>query len=109
MLFHWLIDQVPFYVWAIIALGGFGALMWFFYPVLMPLWNALPGPVKAGILLIVTAIGGVLYGRYKGAKDERDMQQKRDANAIQDRENIHNEVKNLSDDDLDKRFDKWVH
>lgn len=103
------LDHVPLWVWLAIAFAAFGALYWFFAPVVAAVWALTPKPVKIALGAIAAGLGIFVYGRYQGARTARELQKQKEARAVQDRQEIHDEVKNLSDDDLDKRFDKWVH
>jgi len=59
----WLIDLIPWWIWAVLAVGGLAAT----YTLWRPVWALMPSPVKAAVVVIVT--GGLAYlaGRNKGA------------------------------------------
>lgn len=104
----WILGYVPLWVWAVVFFAGFGALYFYFGPIITLIWNWTPRWLKLTIGGALSLLAAVAYGRYQGAKTEREMQKHREENAVQDRKEIHDEVKNLSNADLDKRFDKWV-
>jgi type VI protein secretion system component VasK len=102
------LDHVPLWVWLTITFAVAGVLYWFFAPIITVVWNLTPKPVKIALGAIGTGIGIYVYGRYSGARTARELEKQKQAAAVKDREKIHDEVKNLSDADLDKRYDKWV-
>ncbi|WP_421696950.1 hypothetical protein [Ancylobacter sp.] len=59
----WVIDIIPWWVWAALAAGALAAT----YTLWRPVWVLLPSPVKTAVIVIAT--GGVAYlaGRNKGA------------------------------------------
>lgn len=103
----WIFNFIPWWVWVIAIVAAVGALLFFFGPILLPIWGAMPTWMKA-ILIGITG-GFVVYavGRNKGSKDERDMQRRRDAQATQHRQTINRDVQNLSKPAADERLDPW--
>lgn len=59
----WLLDLIPWWIWAAVAAGVLAAT----YTLWRPVWALLPSPVKAAVIVIAT--GGLAYlaGRNKGA------------------------------------------
>lgn len=92
MIFSWILDHIP--LWLYVTVGGLGAAAAFYFlsPVLVPLWAITPKPIKWALGFVVAIVGAVLAGRYKGAKDERDRQARRDAEALQNRVRVDHEV-----------------
>lgn len=103
-----IIDHIPLWGWFIIIGVPSGALLYFFYPILIPLWRALPTPVKAGLIFIGGLALAFLGGRYKGRWNAEEEQRRRDAQALQKRTEVDHEVDNLSDKQTaDKLRDRW--
>jgi hypothetical protein len=97
-------NYVPWWVWTIIVV----VLVAVFWQALLPIWLALPKWLKGLILAAGALLTAYVAGRNKGSKDERDRRAKADANAIQNRKDVDDEVRNLPADDLDRRLDKWM-
>lgn len=59
----WLVDLIPWWIWAVIAAGALAAS----YPYWRPLWAVLPSPIKTAALVVLT--GGLAYlaGRNSGS------------------------------------------
>lgn len=78
MMLGWLIDLIPWWIWAVLAVGVLAAT----YTLWRPVWALLPSPVKAAVIVIAT--GGLAYlaGRNKGAANADARAQAKDqANA----------------------------
>jgi membrane protein implicated in regulation of membrane protease activity len=104
----WLIDHVPPWVWIILIIGTTGALWFYFSPIITVVWRLLPNWLKVTLGAVLSLILAVLYGRYKGAKDEREKQAEREADQINKRKQVDESVRNASDADLDKRANRWL-
>lgn len=81
-----LVDHTPWWLWALLLLVPLG----WFYPVLAPLWAALPGRVKALIGAAVAAVFIYLAGRNRGAAgalSRAQQKEQRDADRIRDEGN----------------------
>lgn len=101
-------DQIPWWLYILIAVPLIGGLMYFLSPVLIPLWRMTPTWVK-GVGGFLLALGlAFVSGRNKGSRDAKEMQKRRDAEAVQNRERIHREVDHLNEPDVDKRLNKWM-
>lgn len=100
----WILNFVPVWAWITIVI----VVAVLTYQIWLPIWTILPKPVKILIGAVAGAIGFYLGGRYKGAKDERDVAKQRDAQAVQKRSEKNDEIKNLPDTDVDKRLNKWM-
>jgi len=108
IIWNYVLDHTPIWVWLVILFGGVGALFYFFSPVLIPLWNITPRWIKVTLAFILSVILAALAGRYRGRKDADEERRKNDAAAIQNREKTHDEIQNLSPDDRRKRLGGWV-
>jgi hypothetical protein len=106
-IFSFLLDHIP--LWLSLTICGAIAIvaLYFASPILIPLWRALPTPVRRALEIILALIIAVLAGRYKGAKDERDAAAKRDAQALQNRTEVDHEVSNLSAKDTKDQLSRW--
>lgn len=108
MFWDWIIDHIPVWVYVVVIVLGTGALFYFFSPILVPLWNLTPRWVKVAGGAVLSVILAALAGRYKGRKDAEEEQRRRDAEAIETRKKVDDEVSHLSPDDRRKRLDGWV-
>src|SRR6202012_614594 len=97
----WIIDHIPIWVYIVLGLLGSGALFYFFSPILIPLWNLTPKWIKALGAAILSVLGAYLAGRYRGSKDERDREERANAEAIQNRQKIDQDVAKAPDSDID--------
>lgn len=104
----WILDHVPPWVWLIAGLGGFGVLWFYFSPIIIAIWNLTPKPIRIALGAVGALIAAVMWGRYRGAKDEREAQKKREAGAVDTRSKINEDVKKSSDADIDKRLSRWM-
>jgi len=74
----WLIDLIPWWIWAVLAVGGLAAT----YTLWRPVWAILPTPIKAAAIVIATGAVAYLAGRNKGAANADARAQAKDqANA----------------------------
>ena len=108
IIFNWIIDHTPIWVWLVMLFGFAGAMFYFFSPILVPLWNMTPRWIKVLGGAILSVILAALAGRYKGRKDAEEEQRRRDAQALENRNKVHDEIQKLSPDDRRKRLDGWV-
>lgn len=102
------INMIPLWVYITVAVLAAGALFYFFSPVLIPIWAAMPKPLKIALGALGAILAAFVGGRYAGAKTERDLRKQNDAAAIKNREEINREVSNLDRPAVDKRLDKWM-
>lgn len=108
MIWNSFIDHVPLWVWLVLSGCAIGAVLYFFSPILLPIWRMIPTPVRVGIIGAIAAGFAYLGGRYKGRKNADEERKRLDAQAIQNRERKHDEIQKLSPDDRRKRLDGWV-
>lgn len=99
----WLFNFIPWWLPYVIAAVALVATM----PYWGPLWNALPTKLKTVLIALGAGIGLWWMGRNQGAKSERDQLKKREAGAVKQKEQINADVHNATDDDLDRRLDRW--
>lgn len=108
MILNWILDSIPIWVYVVVGCAGAGALMYFFSPIIIPLWNLLPNWLKWFLGFIVAMFLAIMGGRYKGRQDALEEQRKRDAEAAAKRKTIDAEVTNLDRPAVDKRLDPWM-
>jgi membrane protein implicated in regulation of membrane protease activity len=109
MIWDFIIDHIPPVVWWTLGLAGGGALLYFFYPVLLPIWRMLPAPVKAVLVAAAAAAIAYLTGRYRGRADADEQERRRNAEALKKRTEVDSEVGNLSDKEARNRLhDRWT-
>jgi membrane protein implicated in regulation of membrane protease activity len=107
MIWNFIVDHIPVWVYVVVAVLGAGALFYFFSPVLIPLWNILPGWLKwllGGIAAIFLAYVG---GRYKGSHDEEERERQRDADALKKRKEVDDNVAKMDPKTVKTDLDKW--
>jgi hypothetical protein len=105
----WMFNFVPWWVWLVIAGGGGGAILAFVpgaLALVVSVWNMLPRPVKVVLGGIVAILVAYVAGRNKGSKDERDMNEKRGAQATAKRLEIKRDVQNLKPSEVDAQLKK---
>jgi membrane protein implicated in regulation of membrane protease activity len=108
MILSTILDHIP--LWLSLTVGGIVTIvtLYFFSPILIPLWGMLPKPVKIVLEAALAVVVALLAGRYKGAKDERDKQAAREAGAIQKRTEVDHEVSTLPNKQVaDRLRDNW--
>lgn len=96
----WLLSFVPLWVWLLIAAITLGVTFQFWGPI----WLALPRPIKTVLLAIGGGLAIFLGALHLGGKRERERRDKANANAIKNRLEIENEVRDLKPDDVDRRL-----
>jgi xanthine/uracil/vitamin C permease (AzgA family) len=103
-----LLDQVPWWLYAIVLLIGVGVLFYLFSPVLVPIWNATPLWIKVAIGAVIGVFLAFVKGRNVGHDNAVKEQERRNERGVQKREEIHKEVKSLDRAAVDKRLDKFM-
>ena len=108
MIWNFIVDHIPIWVYVVVGCAGAGALMYFFSPIIIPLWNLLPNWLKWFLGFVVAMFLAIMGGRYKGRKDAEEEQRERDAEALKNRTKVDNEVNKLDRPAVDKRLDPWM-
>lgn len=98
------INYISWKIWA----GVIIVALIFTWQIWGTIWLALPMWLKITLIFIVVAVLAYFGGRNTGAKNERDLQQHREADAINTREKIDATVKSLDEAALDKRLNRWM-
>jgi hypothetical protein len=97
-------NYVPWWVWTVIAI----VLLAVFWQPVMAFWLSAPKWLKGLIIGAGALLTAYVAGRNKGSKDERDRRAKADANAIKNRKDIDDEVRNRPAATVDRDLDKWM-
>jgi Na+/H+ antiporter NhaC len=104
----YIIDQIPWWLYAWVIAIAVGAVLYFFAPIVVPLWQRSPAWFKWAVAL-VTGIGlAFIAGRNRGNKNAQVEQERKNAQAEQRRVDVHKEVSTLKRPVVDKRLDKWM-
>ena len=104
----WFIDQIPLWVYIAVALLIAAPLLYFFGPILAAVWRVMPNGVKIAFGAIAALLSAYVLGRNKAAKNAKEEQKRRDARAVQTRQEVHDDVQKLNRADTDKRLDRWM-
>lgn len=108
MVWNSLVDHIPLWGWLVMIIVPIGVLLYFFSPILIPIWKVLPTPVKAVLIFITGLFVAFMGGRYRGRWNAEEEQRKRDADALQKRNEVDREIGTLSDSEAQKRLrDRW--
>lgn len=102
-----IVDHIPLWGWIVII--GLPAIVAFYYlsPILIPLWNILPGWLKWTLGGIVAIFLSIMGGRYKGRKDAEEEERRKNADALKKRTEVDNEVTQLDDKGVKDKLRDW--
>lgn len=103
-----IIDHIPWWGWLIMIAAPVGALLFYFGPVLIPLWMRLPLWLRT--LLIFLGVGFLIYrgGAWQGRRNAEEEERRRNADALKKRDEVNHEVDSLGDGEAAKRLrDRW--
>lgn len=103
-MFSWIIDQIPWWVWAAGAAVALAAT----YPMWSAIWMLLPRWLKATLIFVGSLGLAYVAGRNRGLKNERERQERANAEATKRRLETNAEVDRLRPADRDKQLDKWL-
>jgi len=103
-----IIDHIPVWGWIVIIAVPSAAVLWFCYPILLPIWKLLPTPVKVALGAILAGFLAYMGGRYRGRGDAEEQERRRNAEALQKRTEVDSEVDRLGAGEADKKLrDRW--
>jgi hypothetical protein len=108
MIWSSIVDHIPLWGWLVIFGVPVLALLYFFGPILLPIWRALPLSVRVALLGVGAGILAYFGGRYRGRANADEEQRRRDAEALKKRAEVDHEVDKLSDKQAaDRLRDRW--
>lgn len=109
MIANYVLDHIPLWLWIVIVAVPAGALLYFFGPILLPIWRMLPLPVRVALIGIGAAFLAFMGGRYKGRANAEEEERRRDAQSLQKRTEVDHDVDLLSDKQTSDRLrDRWT-
>lgn len=97
-------DWVPWWAWYVIGAIALFATLPYWYPI----WAILPRWLKTILIALGAFFAAYLMGRNRGRRNAEQERQQNDANAIQNRQKVDQEISNLPPAAVDKRLDRWV-
>lgn len=108
MIWNAIVDHIPLWGWIVIFGVPTIVALYYLSPILLPLWNMLPTPLKVILGGAFAGLLAYLGGRYKGRKDAEDADKRRDAIAIQKRNEVDDKVDKMPTGDAEKELrNKW--
>jgi hypothetical protein len=107
MIANWIVDHIPMWVWITLTVAAVGAAFYFFSPILVPIWNRLPTWLRAFLIGATAVVIAFLGGRYRGRANAEEEERRRNAEALRKRAEVDASVDKASDEDVDKRLDRW--
>jgi hypothetical protein len=106
---NWIVDQIPLWGWFIIFGAPIGALLFYFGPVLLPIWRMLPGPVRGVMIAAGVGLLAWLGGRHKGRQNAEEEERRRNAEALKKRTEVDHEIGSMSGGQVENRLrDRWT-
>lgn len=109
MIWNSIVDHIPLWGWLVIFGVPSIVALYYLSPILLPIWRALPTPVKGIILAVGAGVLAYLGGRYKGRANAEEEERRRNAEALRKRTEVDHEVDSLSDKQTaDRLRDRWT-
>lgn len=108
MIWNNIVDHVPLWGWMVIFGVPSIVALYYLSPILLPIWRMLPAPVK--MILAAAAAAGIAFlgGRYRGRANAEEEERRRNAEALRKRAEVDNEIRGMSNEDIQKRLrDRW--
>jgi len=99
-------DQIPWWTWLIFAGVIAVPLLFYFGPVIIGIWNVMPRWLKISLGVTGSLFLSYFAGRNKASRDAKERERQLSANAVKNREQIHDEVNKIPDSELDKHLGK---
>lgn len=108
MIWNSIIDHIPLWGWFVIFGVPSIVALYYLSPILIPIWRALPTPVKGIILAVGAGVLAYLGGRYKGRANAEEEERRRNAEALQKRTEVDRDTAGKSGSQVDKELrDRW--
>lgn len=107
IIWNTIVDHIPWWVYMVVGTLGIGALFYFFSPVLIPLWNMLPTPVKVALAGITAAFLAWIAGRNIGRRNAEEEERRRNADALKKRTEVDSAVDKMDKKTVNSELDKW--
>lgn len=108
MFWNSIVDHIPLWGWFVIFGVPAGVLLYYFGPILYPIWRMLPTPVKGILIAIGVGLLAFLGGRYKGRANAEEEERRRNAEAMRKRNEVDNAIDNKSPSQVqDQLRDRW--
>ena len=92
-----IIDHIPIWGWVVLIGAPVGAALYFAGPILLPIWRMMPTPVKVVLGGLGAGFLAYMGGRYRGRSDAEEQDRKRNADALNKRNEVNNEVGRKTD------------
>jgi hypothetical protein len=108
MILNNVVESIPWWGWVLIVAAPIGVLLFYFGPVLLPLWRALPLWLRAVILGVGAVFIAWMGGRTVGRRNAEEEERRRNAEALRKRVEVDREIGKLSGDEAQKKLrDRW--
>lgn len=108
MLWDWVVDHIPVWVYVVVGGLGIGAAFYFFSPILIPLWNIMPRWMKVALAFVVSITLAALAGRYRGRANAEEEERRRNAEALRKRTEVDNEINKMSGSEVESKLrNRW--
>jgi hypothetical protein len=105
---NYIMDHIPWWGWALMIAVPVGALLFYFGPVLVPLWLRLPLWLRT--VLIFCGVGFLIYrgGVWQGRRNEEERERRRNADALNKRLEVDREIDKMEPAEVQKKLrDRW--
>lgn len=102
-----IVDHIPMWGWMIIFGAPIVAALYFFGPILLPIWRMIPLPVRIALIGLLGAVIAFLGGRYKGRANAEEERRQRNHAALQKRAEVDRNVETMGADDVQAKLHKW--
>jgi membrane protein implicated in regulation of membrane protease activity len=109
MIWNSIVDHIPLWGWLVIFGVPSIVALYYLSPILLPIWRMLPAPVKGILLAVGAGLLAYLGGRYKGRANAEEEERRRNAEALQKRAEVDNEIGKLSGKETESKLrDRWT-
>lgn len=103
-----IVDHIPLWGWFVIIGAPIGAALYFASPILIPIWNMMPTPVKVVLGGLVAGFLAYMGGRYRGRQNAEEQERQRNADAMRKRNEVDHDVDSKTPAQVQKQLrDRW--